>query len=220
MEVGSARSSAWLVWPLVCLFAFSTYLALHRIFQVDEVEYVFIARLLATNRAGEYVSSANLVLLGPMTWIAARIGHAAPLLRAERLLFLSLFWLNLYLIVRCAGFRVGSRTGLFALLLVATLAPLCSGLVRVGLFRCLLVGHRRLWKREACVCPSARAHGSVPPHFGMIAQTTLPTPDIDVGSAAGGRAARVARKPRARAAEVDRESRLLVPTAARPWCAR
>lgn len=109
---------------IIALVAFSEHLALNRIFQVDELQYVFTARLLATQQAGQFAASANLMLLGPMTWLAGSIDHSALLLRTERLMFLGLFWLNLCLIVRGAGYRLRSRRGLFALVLVATLAPL------------------------------------------------------------------------------------------------
>lgn len=113
-----------LLLPLAALVAFSEFLSFNRIFQVDELQEVFTARLLATGDAARYDASANLMLLGPMTWIAAHIDRAALLLRCERMLFFAIFWINLCLIVRCAGFRLRSRSGLVALLLTATLAPL------------------------------------------------------------------------------------------------
>jgi hypothetical protein len=110
--------------PLAALIALSEYLAFNRIFQVDELQYVYTARLLATGDAGTYAASANLMLLGPMTWIAGLINTSALLLRTERLLFFAVFWVNLCLIVRCAGFRLRSRAGVAALLIVGTIAPL------------------------------------------------------------------------------------------------
>jgi len=114
----------WLALGIVALVALSEHLAFNRIFQVDEFQYVFTARLLATKQTASYFASANLMLLGPMTWIAGAIDRAGLLMRVERLPFLALFWLNLCLIVRCAGIRLRSKQGLFALLLVSTLAPL------------------------------------------------------------------------------------------------
>jgi hypothetical protein len=114
----------FLVLALVALCAFSEHLAFNRIFQVDELQNIFTARLLATKQAANYAASANLMLLGPMTWIAGSIDRSALLLRCERLLFFALFWVNLCLIAHCAGLRLRSRRGLLALIVVATLAPL------------------------------------------------------------------------------------------------
>ncbi len=114
----------WLALALLALVGFSEYLALHRIFQVDEIENVFTARLLATKQTGDYLAGAPLMLLGPMMWLAGSIDRSALLLRAERLLFFGLFWVNLCLIVHCAGLRLRSARGLMALLAVGTLAPL------------------------------------------------------------------------------------------------
>ncbi|MBV9495785.1 MAG: hypothetical protein JOZ54_16175 [Acidobacteria bacterium] len=113
-----------LAFALIALLAFSEHLAFNRIFQVDELQYVFTARLLATHQTAQYDASANLMLFGPMTWLAKIIDGGALLLRSERLLFFVCFWINLCLIVRCAGVRLRSQKGLFFLLLAATLAPL------------------------------------------------------------------------------------------------
>jgi hypothetical protein len=116
-----------LIWGwlgIVGLIAFSEYLSLNRIYQVDELEAVFNARLIATREAPNYLVGAPLMVLGPMTWLAAVIARAAILMRVERLLFLLVFWTNLVLVVQCAGFRLRSSRGVCALMLVATLAPL------------------------------------------------------------------------------------------------
>ncbi|HWW61946.1 MAG TPA: hypothetical protein VN181_11305 [Thermoanaerobaculia bacterium] len=119
------KPGRWLaLLALVALFAFSEHLAFNRIFQVDELEGVFTARLLATGHLGEFDAGPSLMHIGPMTWIAGSTDRSALMLRMERLLFFVLFWLNLVLIVRCAGFRLRSMEGLVALLLAATLAPL------------------------------------------------------------------------------------------------
>jgi len=107
---------------LLLLVILSEHLTLNRMFVVDEFQNVFTARLLATHQAGNFMSSANLLILGPMTWIAGAFEHAAPMMRAERVLFFLLFWLNLALIVRCAGFRLRSQAGALALLFAATFA--------------------------------------------------------------------------------------------------
>ncbi|HJW92942.1 MAG TPA: hypothetical protein VJ901_04940 [Thermoanaerobaculia bacterium] len=119
-----SRTTLLLVLAIVVLVALSEHLAFNRLFVSDELQNVFTARLLATHEIGNYMASANLLILGPMTWIAGAFEHSAPMLRAERFLFFLLFWLNLILIVRCAGFRLRSKSGALALLLVGTLAPL------------------------------------------------------------------------------------------------
>ncbi|MGZ4778358.1 MAG: hypothetical protein ACXV5L_04130 [Thermoanaerobaculia bacterium] len=106
------------------LVLLSLWLAWNRIFQVDELEAVFTARLLATHQTSQYAASANLMLLGPMSWIAGASDRSVVILRNERLLFLPLFWINVWLIVHCAGLRLRSLQGLFAFVLAATLAPL------------------------------------------------------------------------------------------------
>lgn len=119
-----SRVTLWLFLGVVILLALSEYLAFNRLFVVDELQNVFQARLLAIHQTGNYMSSANLLVLGPMTWIAGAFEHSAPMLRAERFLFFLIFWLNLCLIVRCAGFRLRSKAGGVALLLAGTLPPL------------------------------------------------------------------------------------------------
>jgi hypothetical protein len=116
--------TVWLVIAIVALIAASEFLAMNRIFQVDELQNVFVARLLATHASSAYEAGAPLMLLGPVSWIAVASDHSAVVLRMERLLFVALFWLNLCLIVRCAGLTLRSRSGLLALLLVGTLEPL------------------------------------------------------------------------------------------------
>jgi hypothetical protein len=109
---------------LLALVAFSEYLALNRILQVDELQNVFTARLLAKHLENQYSAYASLMFFGPMGWLAGHIERSALIFHAERLLFFTLFWVNLALIVRCAGIRLRSRTGILALLVVGTLAPL------------------------------------------------------------------------------------------------
>ena len=109
---------------LLALVTLSIHLSLHRIFQVDEVQSVLTARLLATGKSAAYSAPASLMFFGPMRWIAGHVNSSVPMLRAERLLFLPLFWLNLCLSVACAGIRLRSSKGLWALIFVSTLAPL------------------------------------------------------------------------------------------------
>lgn len=112
-----------LVIVLTALVAFCEYLSLNRIFQVDEIQNVFTARLLAKHLQNRYSAYASLIFFGPMMWLGGSIDRSALLLRSERLLFFALFWVNIGLIVHCAGIRLRSRRGLLALIIAATIAP-------------------------------------------------------------------------------------------------
>lgn len=155
---------------IVGLIAFSEHLAFNRIFQVDELQYVFTARLLATHQAGQYYASANLMLLGPMTWLAGAIDRAALLLRSERLLFFALFWVNLCLIVRCAGYRLRSASGIFALFLVATLAPLWDYGFEIRHDNLLLTMILLAWLFARPLAPDGRRRLVLVGFFAVIAQ--------------------------------------------------
>jgi hypothetical protein len=109
---------------LTALLAFSEYLSLNRIFQVDELQCVATARILAQHLQNQYSAFASLMFFGPMMWLGGAINHSALLLRSERLLFFVLFWVNIALIVRVAGIKLRTRAGVLALLIAATLAPL------------------------------------------------------------------------------------------------
>ncbi|HEX3577293.1 MAG TPA: hypothetical protein VHY33_01920, partial [Thermoanaerobaculia bacterium] len=124
LEKKRALAIASVAVALVALFVFSEYLSIHRIYQVDEVETVFTARILALHRTADFTASANLFILGPMEWVARATNHAATMFRADRLMFFVVFWINLCLIVRCTGVRLRSQKGLVYLLLAATIAPL------------------------------------------------------------------------------------------------
>lgn len=109
---------------LVLLGAFSLYLAVNRIFQVDEAQNVFTARILGTHAWARYETHAPLYLMGPMAWLARRALSASELFTQARLLFLCVFWLNIALLALNLGAKLNSRRGLAALLAAATLTPL------------------------------------------------------------------------------------------------
>ena len=122
---GEKRACTWLgIWVLFALVALSLYLGTSRIFQVDEVQNVYMARILGQGWRGVASTSAPLYLLGPMSWLARAIHGSGELLLADRLVFTGVFWLNIYLTVRACGIQPRSRTGLAVLILAATLAPL------------------------------------------------------------------------------------------------
>jgi hypothetical protein len=73
MSDPNPNSRRWLMvglGALVALFLFSIYLAWNRIIQVDEAQNVMMGRLIALHRTGEFMASAPLMLLGPVTWMA------------------------------------------------------------------------------------------------------------------------------------------------------
>jgi hypothetical protein len=112
------------LWLLAGLVLLSVYLGVQRIFQVDEVQYACQARILAEGKVHPYLFSAPIILLGPMTWIAGAARSAVQVLVGCRLLFVALLWVNALLLVKGAGLRIRSRSGLGALLLASTLAPM------------------------------------------------------------------------------------------------
>jgi hypothetical protein len=115
---------ALLLLGALALGAFSLYLARHRIYQVDEVQNVYMARTIGMHRWNDFATSAPLFLLGPLSWIARHGTTSAGILEAHRLVFLGVFWLNILLLAAAAGARKADHRGVTIFLLAATLAPL------------------------------------------------------------------------------------------------
>src|ERR1043166_8018524 len=105
------------------LFKCSLYLAATRIYQVDECQNVFVARILATGEAKNYFTAITL-FLAPLVWLARDATQSADLFASARLVSLLIFWLNLMLIALATGERLMSRRWLIAFVGAATLAPL------------------------------------------------------------------------------------------------
>jgi len=109
---------------LVFLFCFSLYLAITRIYQVDETQSAFMARILGTHQTSTYFTNAPLWMLGPVSWLA-RIGQSSTdVLLWFRLLFLGIFWSNLVLMALNTGVDLKTPRGLAVFLGACTLAPL------------------------------------------------------------------------------------------------
>ena len=108
---------------LVLLGLFSIYLALNRIYQVDEAQNVFTSRLIGAGLTQEFIADGRI-------WIAALSGLArlartsVELFAWERLIFVGVFWANLLLITLGSGYSLRNIKGLGMLMFVATLAPL------------------------------------------------------------------------------------------------
>ena len=109
---------------LLGLLGAAAYLALHRMYQVDEAQNIFMVRALATHQAERYFTNALLWMLGPMSWLVGGLNESVKIFEWSRLLFLCVFLLNIFLIAINTGRKLTSFAGLAALFGAATLAPL------------------------------------------------------------------------------------------------
>src|SRR5688572_18059939 len=116
--------TALLLAALVMLAGFSTYLSLTRIYQVDECQAIYMARVFATGQSTEFFTTSSLFLFGPLSWLTKSRLDSAEMFMAARLVFLAVFWLNLMLVASIAGRKLVSIPGLVALTAATTLAPL------------------------------------------------------------------------------------------------
>ncbi len=130
---------------LAALVWFSSTLAPLRIYQVDECQNLYMARIVATGRASEFFTNASLFLLGPLCWIAGRAAPSPELFGAARLLFLGVFWLNLFLLALIASERLYSTRCLIALIAAATLAPLWDYGFEIRHDNLILTGVLLIW---------------------------------------------------------------------------
>ena len=108
---------------LAVLVCYSVYLAQYRIFQVDECQALYMAKVLATGQSAQFFTDASLFLLGPLAWITTHLHESAQMFDVARLLFLAIFWLNILLMAAIAAGRLFSFRGLVALVAAASLAP-------------------------------------------------------------------------------------------------
>lgn len=109
---------------VMILVMVSSQLAALRIYHVDECQNIYMARVLALGLSTQYFTSASLFLMGPLSWLARHAQHSSEFFNSARLLFLGVFWLNLFLMARLASSRLVSIWTLLALAGAATLAPL------------------------------------------------------------------------------------------------
>jgi hypothetical protein len=118
------RASIWiLLGSLAALMGCSVYLAVARIYQVDECNELIVARVLATGQAKTYSGTMGLLQF-PLAWAVHGATRSVDYFVPGRLVMVAIFWLNLVLIAIATGERLLSRRGLIALLGAATLAPL------------------------------------------------------------------------------------------------
>jgi hypothetical protein len=124
---------------------YSAFLAANRIYQVDECQNLYMARVLATGQSLEFFTNASLFLLGPLSWLTRTLNQSENIFALSRMLFLGIFWLNLFLVALIAGKRVRSMEGLIALAGVATLAPLWDYGFEVRHDNLVLTGVLLIW---------------------------------------------------------------------------
>jgi hypothetical protein len=143
-----SRRFVWIV-LFVALFGglawYSAYLAANRIYQVDECQNIYMARVLATGQTSEFFTNASLFLLGPLSWLTKAFQQSENIFASARLLFLGIFWLNLFLIALIAGKRIRSTEGLIALVGAATLAPLWDYGFEIRHDNLILTGILLIW---------------------------------------------------------------------------
>ena len=143
---------------------FSLYLAASRIYQVDECENVFVARILADSQAGDYYTFLSL-LHWPLMWLARGATQSTELFASARCFMVLVFWLNLLLLAVATGERLLSRRFLIALAGAATLAPLWDYGFEIRHDNLLLTGLLLFWcvvriapaRPQSCVIAGAIA---------------------------------------------------------------
>src|SRR5580765_9652 len=119
-----SRVFAWsLLAVLASLFWFSIHLAARRIYQVDECQYIYMARVLSAHQGSTFFTDASGFTL-PLSWLDRLNPHSTAVFGRARIFMVGVFWLNLVLIALGTGEKLRSRGGLIALLAAATLAPL------------------------------------------------------------------------------------------------
>jgi hypothetical protein len=133
-----------LIVSLLGLVWFSHRLAGIRIYQVDECENVYVAKVLA---AGQVKSSYAFVSLlhFPLAWLSRGATQAVDCFVAARFLMLEVFWFNVVLIALATGEKLFSLRGLWALVGAATLAPLWDYGFEIRHDNLLLTGILLLW---------------------------------------------------------------------------
>ena len=138
----------------------ATYLALHRIYQVDEAQNLFMTRALATGQSDLYFTNALLWMLGPMSWLTSSLHDSAKIFAWSRLLFLGVFLLNIFLLALNTGRKLTTFAGVAALFGAATLAPLWDYGFEIRHDNLILTGLLLMWwlgrvSPRACVSYAA-----------------------------------------------------------------
>jgi hypothetical protein len=111
-------------WLLILLLGFSVYLAMNRIYQVDECQNIYVARILASGWSDRFYSSSELLQLWPLTWLASHAQDSESLYTSSRLAMVVVFWLNIFLTATACGMPWKSKGFIWVLLGAATLTPM------------------------------------------------------------------------------------------------
>jgi hypothetical protein len=127
------------------LFIYSLHLAAHRIIQVDEAQNLYMARIIGSGQADAYFVSPAIFLLGPLGWITESVTSAKGAFLSGRLLFVGVFWLNIFLLIKCTGTSLRTREGLLVAVTAATLAPLWDYGFEIRHDNLLLTGLLLIW---------------------------------------------------------------------------
>lgn len=130
---------------LVALISYSVYLSQHRVYQVDECQNFYMAKVLAAGQSAEFFTSSALFLFGPLSWISQMHLRSAEMYALGRLVFLAVFWLNILLLASIARARVPSGRMVIALLAAATLAPLWDYGFEIRHDNLVLLGILTIW---------------------------------------------------------------------------
>lgn len=145
LAVRSRRLVTSSIAVLLILAAYSVYLAFHRIYQVDEFQNFYMARVQAMGQYKELFTNSSLFLFGPLSWLATSHLSSAGMITGARLVFLVVFWINLLLVARIAGGPLLSGRGLAALVGAATLTPLWDYGFEVRHDNLVLTGILLIW---------------------------------------------------------------------------
>lgn len=168
--------TAVLVAGLALLVSFSIYLSQHRIYQVDECQNLYMAKVLAAGQSSHFFTSSALFLFGPLSWLLQMHVRSAEMYSLARLLFQVVFWLNLLLLAAIARARVPSGKLLIALLGAATLAPLWDYGFEIRHDNLVLLGILLIWwlvRVKSLGIPSYVAAGAITVVLLFIAVKTL-----------------------------------------------
>jgi hypothetical protein len=142
----STRALRWLAAGIIsALFLLSFHLAAHRIIQVDEAQNMFMARVIQSGQTDLYFVNPALFLLGPLGWIAGAATSTQDAFFGGRMLFLGVFWLNIFLLIKCTGVSLRTQDGLLVAVAAATLAPVWDYGFEIRHDNLLLTGLLTIW---------------------------------------------------------------------------
>ncbi len=144
--MGKGRAWHWgLIMALLGLGIWASILSMVRIYQVDELQNLAMARIAALHLEGQFFTNALVWMMGPLTWITRNAGSAEAMLQGGRLVFLAVYVTNIALIALNAGVRLRSPLMAVALLGAATLAPLWDYGFEVRHDNLILLGLLSIW---------------------------------------------------------------------------